>query len=179
MYDMCRTCVMWLRPYPMNSWWNSTPFWPLTLVYSSKWSKVTQSCVNHVYDMCRTRVTCLGPCPLDSWQNSTPFWPHTLVYSSKGSKVTQPFVNHVYDMCRTCVTCLGPCPLNSWQNSTPFWPLTCPCSSSSSRVSNRHVLTRGRHISNVWDHVHWIPGEILSSFDQVLKLEDNRELVQD
>ena len=59
----------------------------------------------------------------------------------------------------------GTCPLNSWQNSTPFWPPTHPSSSSGSRVSNGHMSTGGRHISHVWDHVHWIPGEILPHFD--------------
>ena len=27
------------------------------------------------------------------------------------------------------------------------------------------MLTRDRHVSRVWDHAHWIPGEILPYFD--------------
>ena len=29
----------------------------------------------------------------------------------------------------------------------------------------KHVLTRDGHVSRVWEHVHWIPSEILPYFD--------------
>ena len=29
----------------------------------------------------------------------------------------------------------------------------------------KHVLTRDGHVSRVWNHAHWIPGEILPHFD--------------
>jgi hypothetical protein len=72
------------------------------------------------------------------------------------------------DTWRTRVTYLGPCPLDSWWNSTPFWPLTLVCSSTGSEVTKsrvNHVSTRDGHVSRVWDHAHWIPGEILPHFD--------------
>ena len=116
--DTWRICVMYGGSWPLDSWWNSTPFWPLTLVCSLMGSGVTQS---HVKPCQHVSVTCLGPCPLDSWWNCTPFWPLTLVCSSKGSGVTKSRVNH--------------------------------------------VSTRDRHVSRVWDHTHWIPGEILPQFD--------------
>ena len=127
-----------------------------------------QSMVMHKFPVpcpCRTHVTCLGPCPLDSWQNSTQFWPLRLVCSSKGSKVTQARVNHMFDPYMTHVKCLGPCWLDSLQNSNPIWPFTLVCSSLGSRVSNGHVWTHGGHVSCVWNHVHYIPGEILPHFD--------------
>ena len=52
-----------------------------------------------------------------------------------------------------------------FQYFTPIWPLTLPCSSFGMRVSNGHVSTLDGHVSRVWDHVHWIPGEILPHFD--------------
>ena len=53
----------------------------------------------------------------------------------------------------------------SRQISTLLWPLTLPGSSPGIGVSNRHMLTRNRHVSPVWEHVYWISGEILPQFD--------------
>ena len=64
--------------------------------------------------------------------------------------------------------CLTPCQLDSQWNSTPFGPLTLVCTSKGSGVTKsrvHHVSTRDRHVSHVWDHAHWIPGEILPQFD--------------
>ena len=46
--DTWRTHVTCLGPSPLNSQWNVTPFWLLTLVCSSKGSEVRKSSVNHV-----------------------------------------------------------------------------------------------------------------------------------
>ena len=89
----CRAHVTCLGPWPLDSWQNSTQFWPLRLVCSSKGLKVTQACVNHIFDLCRTHVKCLRPCPLDSLQNSNPIWPLTLVCSSLGSRVSNGHVS--------------------------------------------------------------------------------------
>ena len=60
---------------------------------------------------------------------------------------------------------MGPCPSDFWWNSTPFWPLTLVCSLKGSEVTKSRVdkwQTRDGHVSRVWDHAHWIPGEILT-----------------
>ena len=74
-------------------------------------------------------------------------------------------------------TCLWPCPLNSWWNSAPFLCKALVCRSSRTRVGYLQIIrtvfytemekmcrTREWHVSRVWDHVHWIPGQILPHF---------------
>ena len=44
------------------------------------------------------------------------------------------------------------------------------------------MSTRDRHVSRVWDHAHWIPGEILPHFDvrhvPVAHLEPKLEILE-
>ena len=75
-------------------------------------------------------------------------------------------VRHTTDMCHMC---LGPWPLVSSWNSDLFTCKTLFCSSIWSKVGKnctkmkKTCRTRDWHVSRVWDHDHWIPGEILTS----------------
>ena len=131
----------------------------LTLVCSSKRSKVTQSCVNHMFDTRRTCVTCLGPRPIHSWQNATKFWPltrHTPLYSYRrrirNGHVSTCF-RHMSDMCHVSGTM-------STKFLAKFYPISSP---HSPLVQLEAELVR--QVSHVLDHVYWIPGEILPHFD--------------
>ena len=115
------------------------------------------------------------------------FTKKTLGCSSVWSEVHKNYSkmkNHVSDTWLTRVTCLESPPLNSWWNSDLFTCKTLGSSSVWSEVQKHYTKrkntcqSRDGHVSRVWDHHHWIPGEILTCLHvRHLDIAQNQMLV--
>ena len=146
---------------PLDYWWNGTPFWPLTLVCSSKGSGDAKSCVNHVltHEEHVSRVWDHHHWITDKILTCLHVTHMSVVYLEAELEIVKniehcpiPKRKHVSDTWRTCAMCMGPCSLDSQWISTPFWPLTLVCSSMGSGVTKlrvNHVSTRKGHVSRV------------------------------
>ena len=88
--NICKKCVTCLRPCPLNSWQNSTPFWPLAHLCSSSGSRVSnfakfRTCVDkwrivstrdrHVKDTCHLSGTMSIESVVKFYLNLTPGTP--------------------------------------------------------------------------------------------------------
>ena len=161
---------MCLEPCPLNSWQNSTPFWPLTFPCSSSGSRVSNghvstreghvSCVwDHVHWIPGKILPQFDPSRL-----SVAHWDTKLEIFINIEQV-QDTCLHVKDTCHVS----GTMSIKLLAKFYPIWPLTFVCSSSGSKVrifykyrtGTGYVSTCEGHVSRVWDHVHWIPGKIL------------------
>ena len=134
-------CVTCLGPFPLNSWWNSTPFLCKALVCRSSRTRVGN--LQKIRTVFHTKMK--KTCQTREWHVSR-VWDH--VHWIPGEILPHFYVRHLH------VGHLEPeveNHKNLEQSSIPnqtntFW-------------------TPEIHRSCVWDHVHWISGEILPHFD--------------